>query len=85
MLDLTACADAAEAAARAKLQVSRAGRHVGQEAIQLHGGIGVTAEYSVGHDTSRLTAIDHTLGDGSEHLATRAASVGDHGVADPIG
>ena len=74
-----------DAAARAGLQVSRAGRHVGQEAIQLHGGIGVTAEYSVGHYTSRLTAIDHTLGDGSEHLATLAASVGDHGVVDPIG
>ena len=76
---------AVEAAARAQLQGSRAGRHVGQEAIQLHGGIGVTAEYSVGHYTSRLTAIDHTLGDGSEHLATLAASVGDHGVVDPIG
>ncbi len=34
--------------ARAKLQVSKAGRHIGQEAIQLHGGIGMTAEYSVG-------------------------------------
>ena len=33
---------------------SRAGRHIGKEAIQLHGGIGVTAEYSVGHYTSRL-------------------------------
>lgn len=74
-----------EAAARAKLQVSRAGRHIGQEAIQLHGGIGMTAEYSVGHYTSRLTAIDHTLGDGSEHLLTLARSVADHGVVDPIG
>jgi alkylation response protein AidB-like acyl-CoA dehydrogenase len=76
---------AVEAASRAKLQVSTAGRHIGKEAIQLHGGIGVTAEYSVGHYTSRLTAIDHTLGDGSEHLATLAAHVADHGVVDPIG
>lgn len=76
---------AVEAASRAKLQVSRAGRHIGQEAIQLHGGIGMTAEYSVGHYTSRLTAIDHTLGDGSEHLARLASTVTDHGVVDPIG
>ena len=61
--------DALEAASRAKLQVSKAGRHIGKEAIQLHGGIGMTAEYSVGHFTSRLTAIDHTLGDGRHHLA----------------
>ena len=36
-------------ASRAKLQIGRSGRHVGQEAIQLHGGIGVTAEYPIGH------------------------------------
>lgn len=76
---------ALEAAARAKQLVSRTSRHIGQEAIQLHGGIGMTAEYSVGHYTSRLTAIDHTLGDGAEHLLTLARSVGDHGVVDPIG
>ena len=56
--------DVVQAADRARLQVSRASRHIGKEAIQLHGGIGVTAEYSVGHYTSRLTAIDHLLGDG---------------------
>ena len=48
--------------------MSRAGRHVGQEAIQLHGGIGMTAEYAVGHLTARLTAIDHLLGDGREQV-----------------
>lgn len=74
-----------EAAARAKLQVSRAAQHIGQEAIQLHGGIGMTAEYSVGHYTSRLTAIEHTLGSGADHLRTLAGSIGDHGVVDPIG
>lgn len=75
---------AREAAARAKLQVSRAARHIGQEAIQLHGGIGMTAEYSVGHYTSRLTAIEHTLGAGSDQLRVLASSVGDHGVVEPI-
>ncbi len=57
-----------EAASRAKLQVSKAGRHIGQEAIQLHGGIGMTAEYAVGHLTARLTAIDHLLGDGRQQV-----------------
>jgi alkylation response protein AidB-like acyl-CoA dehydrogenase len=75
---------AREAAARAKLQVSTAGRHIGEEAIQLHGGIGMTAEYSVGHYTSRLTAIDHWLGDGTEHLRTLADSLGDHTVLNPL-
>jgi alkylation response protein AidB-like acyl-CoA dehydrogenase len=77
-------ARAREAAARAKLQVSTAGRHIGEEAIQLHGGIGMTAEYSVGHYMSRLTAIDHWLGDGAEHLRTLADSVGDHTVLNPL-
>jgi alkylation response protein AidB-like acyl-CoA dehydrogenase len=77
-------ARAREAAARAKLQVSTAGRHIGEEAIQLHGGIGMTAEYSVGHYMSRLTAIDHWLGDGDEHLRTLANSLGDHTVLNPL-
>ncbi len=73
----------AEAAARASLQVSRSGRHIGQEAIQLHGGIGMTAEYSVGHYTSHLTALDHLFGDGHHHLGRLAAEVGDHAEVDP--
>jgi alkylation response protein AidB-like acyl-CoA dehydrogenase len=75
---------AREAAARAKLQVSTAGRHIGEEAIQLHGGIGMTAEYSVGHYMSRLTAIDHWLGDGAEHLRVLAGSLDDHTVLNPL-
>jgi alkylation response protein AidB-like acyl-CoA dehydrogenase len=76
-------AQVAEAAARASLQVSRSGRHIGQEAIQLHGGIGMTAEYSVGHYTSHLTALDHLLGDGHHHLRRLAAEVADHAEVDP--
>ena len=75
---------AREAASRAKLQVDTAGRHIGEEAIQLHGGIGMTAEYSVGHYMSRLTAINHWLGDGTEHLRVLAASVDDHTVLNPL-
>jgi alkylation response protein AidB-like acyl-CoA dehydrogenase len=82
---LDAGGDAVLAADRARLQTSRAGRHIGKEAIQLHGGIGVTAEYSVGHVTSRLTAIDHLLGDGDWAADRLAASVADHETVDPIG
>ncbi|WKG03395.1 acyl-CoA dehydrogenase family protein [Mycolicibacterium sp. HK-90] len=57
-------------AARAKLQIGRSGRHVAQESIQLHGGIGVTAEYPVGHYAARLTAIEHTLGSSADQLRT---------------
>src|SRR5450755_2208055 len=60
--------DVVTAASRAKLQTSVAARYLGQEAIQLHGGIGMTAEYAVGHYTARLTTIDHQLGDGTYHL-----------------
>lgn len=76
---------AADAAARAALQVSRAGRHVGQEAIQLHGGIGMTAEYAIGSYTSRLTALDHLLGDGDFHIGGLSQTVGEHADLDPIG
>ncbi len=77
--------DVVSAADRARLTVSRASRHIGQEAIQLHGGIGVTAEYSVGHYTSRLTAIDHLLGDGDWAVARLAQNVGRYETVDPLG
>jgi len=73
-----------EAASRSALQVSRAGRHIGQEAIQLHGGIAMTAEYSVGSYTSHLTALEHLLGDGQFHLTQLARAVGDHQEVDPL-
>ncbi|WP_182524515.1 acyl-CoA dehydrogenase family protein [Nocardioides dongkuii] len=75
---------AADAAARAAYQVSRASRHVGQEAIQLHGGIAMTAEYSVGMYAARLSALDHLLGDGQHHLARLAAGIEGYGAIDPL-
>jgi alkylation response protein AidB-like acyl-CoA dehydrogenase len=77
-------AEVATAAARASLAVSRSGRHIGQEAIQLHGGIGMTAEYSIGSYTSRLTALDHLLGTGDHHLGVLAAGVGAYDEVDPL-
>ncbi|MEO8889288.1 MAG: acyl-CoA dehydrogenase family protein [Jatrophihabitantaceae bacterium] len=65
-------------ASRAKLAVGRTARLIGQEAIQLHGGIGMTAEYAVGHYVSRLTAIGHTLGSTEDHLRVLTADVAGH-------
>ena len=84
-LVVAAGGDLVTAADRARLQTSRASRHIGKEAIQLHGGIGVTAEYTVGHYTSRLTAIDHVLGDGDWALARLAGGIADHETVDPLG
>jgi alkylation response protein AidB-like acyl-CoA dehydrogenase len=47
----------------AKVQVDVSARHVGQEAVQLHGGIGMTMEYPVGHYLKRLTMIARTIAD----------------------
>lgn len=53
----------------AKVQIGKSGRIIGQEAVQMHGAIGITAEYKVGHAFKRLTAIDALLGDRDWHLA----------------
>ncbi|MEQ8504334.1 MAG: acyl-CoA dehydrogenase family protein [Rhodospirillales bacterium] len=59
---------ARRAASQAKAKAGQAGRLIGQEAIQLHGGMGVTDEMAVSHYFKRLTLIDHTFGDGAHHL-----------------
>ena len=51
-----------------KVQVGKGGRYVGQQAIQLHGGMGMTDEMAVGHYFKRLTTINQTLGDTEYHL-----------------
>ncbi|MSP01042.1 MAG: pimeloyl-CoA dehydrogenase small subunit [Acetobacteraceae bacterium] len=69
------------AIAAAKVQIGRSGKHIGQEAIQLHGGIGMTMEYSVGHYFKRMTMIDQLYGDADQHLAGLAALGGLFGAA----
>lgn len=54
--------------AAAKVQIGRSGRFIGQQAVQLHGAIGITAEYKVGHAFKRLTAIDALFGDADHHI-----------------
>lgn len=53
----------------AKIHIGKSGRFVGEQAIQLHGGIGMTDEYVAGHYFKRLTMIDQTFGDVDHHLA----------------
>ncbi|WP_068277317.1 acyl-CoA dehydrogenase family protein [Aldersonia kunmingensis] len=65
-------------ASRAKLQIARSARHIGQEAIQMHGGIGITTEYPVSHYVARLTAIEQTLGGAREHLQLLTARLGEY-------
>ena len=56
------------AVSAAKAHIGRAGRKVGQEAVQMHGGMGVTDELKVGHYFKRLTTIDTFFGDAAHHL-----------------
>ncbi len=65
-----------KAISAAKVQIGRSGRHVGQEAIQLHGGIGMTNEYAVGHYFKRVTMIDQLYGDADTHLSYLGAHGG---------
>jgi alkylation response protein AidB-like acyl-CoA dehydrogenase len=63
--------DAAErrkAVSAAKVQIGKAGRFVGQQAVQLHGGMGMTDELNVGHYFKRLTMIDTLFGNTDHHL-----------------
>jgi alkylation response protein AidB-like acyl-CoA dehydrogenase len=54
--------------ARAKYQIGQSMRFVGQQAVQLHGGIGVTDEYQVSHYFKYLTQLEMTFGDSQHHL-----------------
>jgi len=53
----------------AKVRVGQALKYVGQQAVQLHGGMGVTNELPAAHHFKRLTMIELTLGDTDHHLA----------------
>lgn len=61
--------------AACKAQVSAACRCVGEQAVQIHGGIGMTEELAVSHQVRRLLAIERRLGDRFHHLGTLGAAV----------
>src|SRR6266851_3950546 len=58
----------ATAVAAAKVQIGKSLKFVGQQSIQLHGGIGMTMEAKIGHYFKRLTMVENTFGDTDFHL-----------------
>jgi alkylation response protein AidB-like acyl-CoA dehydrogenase len=77
----TVNADSEDVAARrrivsgAKAHIGRAARFVGQQAVQVHGAMGVVDELIVSHYFKRLTVIDMSLGDSDFHLARFSESL----------
>ena len=65
------------AASAAKVSIGKAARFVGQQSIQLHGGMGMTDELNVGHYFKRLTMIDILFGDVDFHLKRYSACASD--------
>ena len=60
--------EAQKAISAFKVQVGKSGRFVGQNAVQLHGGMGMTDELNIGHYFKRLTMIDALFGNVDYHL-----------------
>ena len=61
-------AERGRAVATCQVQVARSARTVGQSAVQLHGGMGMTEELAIGHGFQRLTLIEHHQGGLAVHL-----------------
>jgi pimeloyl-CoA dehydrogenase small subunit len=72
MLQEPDVAERRRALSAVKVQIGKSGRFVAQQAVQLHGGIGVTEEYAVGHYFKRLSMMEAQFGDGDHHLARLA-------------
>ncbi|WP_027170202.1 acyl-CoA dehydrogenase [Mesorhizobium sp. WSM3224] len=68
------------AVSAAKVQIGRSAKAIGHQSIQLHGAIGMTMEYSIGHYFKRAAMIERLFGDGDHHLR-RLAALG--GLIDP--
>jgi pimeloyl-CoA dehydrogenase small subunit len=73
MLDQPDADERTRKIAMAKVGVGQAGRYVSQSAIQMHGGIGMTEEYAVGHYFRRCMAIERLFGDPAYYLQKLAA------------
>ncbi|MBO0332284.1 acyl-CoA dehydrogenase family protein [Sneathiella sp. CAU 1612] len=72
-LDLDDETERRKAVAAAKAQIGQAAKFVGQQSIQLHGGMGMTDEYSIGHYFKRLTTIEMLFGNTDHHFKKYAA------------
>ena len=69
--------DRSRAASQAKVQLSHSTRFIGQQGVQLHGGIGITDEYIMSHYFKALTQLDIDFGDGFHHLAQLSSQMQD--------
>lgn len=74
-LDMEDAAERALELSRAKMLVSRHATFIAREAIQLHGGMGMTLELAVGHCLRRITVLDQLFGDGPTHAARLGAEL----------
>lgn len=75
MVDHADDAERAHKMAMAKVGVGQAGRYVSQSAIQMHGGIGMTEEYAVGHYFRRCMVVERLFGDTAYYLQRLAEAV----------
>ncbi|MAW86320.1 MAG: pimeloyl-CoA dehydrogenase small subunit [Phyllobacteriaceae bacterium] len=76
MADSDDARERGRAISAAKAEIGRGGRLAGENAIQLHGGVGMTMEYAIGHYFKRITMIDILFGDTDHHLAKLTAQGG---------
>ena len=67
-----AAAVRARSVSAAKATVGRAARFIGQQAVQLHGGMGMTEELAIGHYFKRLTALQYEFGSTDHHVSRYA-------------
>jgi alkylation response protein AidB-like acyl-CoA dehydrogenase len=65
--------DRARAVSAAKIKIADSARHISQEAVQLHGGMGMSDELKVSHSFRRLTVLARRFGDADQHLARFAS------------
>jgi alkylation response protein AidB-like acyl-CoA dehydrogenase len=59
----------ARAVSAAKIKIADSARHISQESVQLHGGMGMSEELKVSHTFRRLTVLAAQFGDADHHLA----------------
>ena len=68
MASRTSAGERAKTMSAVKAQIGRSAKFIGQQAVQMHGGIAMTYEYKVGHLFKRLTMIDTAYGDADIHV-----------------
>jgi alkylation response protein AidB-like acyl-CoA dehydrogenase len=65
--------DRGRSVSAARIKIADAARHISQESVQLHGGMGMSEELKVSHTFRRLTALGRRFGDVDRHLARFAS------------